>query len=273
MELRTLTVEEILRIHFSLVEDFSRSGDPISPPGVRSQALLESAVGRQDTGSYDARKYPDPIGSAATLLFGVCCDHPFHNGNKRSAIVAMLVHLDKNKMALRKTSQRELYAMILDVATHTLGQHSERRKSRRARRAERHADDEVGAIIDWLRLRAGKVVRGEKTVTFFDLRVILESFDFTLKNPKGNTIDVVKLVERQTGVFRRTRVLEEKRIGNIGYPREGADVPVRTIKYVREICRLREEDGIDSETFYGDQVVVDAFINRYRTLLRRLAKV
>ena len=29
--------------------------------------------------------------------FGICCDHPFHNGNTRTALVTMLVHLDNNQ--------------------------------------------------------------------------------------------------------------------------------------------------------------------------------
>jgi death-on-curing protein len=116
MELATLSVEEVLRIHEILVADFAASGDPISPPGVRSQALLESAVGRQFTGSRNALKYPRPIENAATLLFGLVNDHPFHNGNKRTGLVAMLVHLDKNRLALFDTRQDALYGMVLRVA-------------------------------------------------------------------------------------------------------------------------------------------------------------
>jgi len=76
------------------VADFAGTGDPIAPPGVRSMTLLESAVSRQHTALGGRLKYADPVSSAATLLYGICSDHPFHNGNKRTALVAMLVHLD-----------------------------------------------------------------------------------------------------------------------------------------------------------------------------------
>ena len=36
-------------------------------------------VGRQHTGLGDTLKYPRPIESAATLAYGVCCDHAFHD--------------------------------------------------------------------------------------------------------------------------------------------------------------------------------------------------
>src|SRR5438105_4615900 len=84
-------------------------------------ALLESAVGRQWVGFGDRLKYPNPVENAATLAYGLCCDHAFHNGNKRTALVAMLVHLDRNKWSLFEVGQNALYALIIDVAEHTLG--------------------------------------------------------------------------------------------------------------------------------------------------------
>lgn len=67
-----------------VIADFAGSGDPVFPHGVKSHALLESAVNRQHSGSGSWLKYADPIANAATLAFGICCDHPFHNGNKRT---------------------------------------------------------------------------------------------------------------------------------------------------------------------------------------------
>lgn len=62
-----------------------------------------------------------------------------------------------------------------------------------------------------------------------------------------------------------------RRIGNVPWPGETREMGIRDIKKVREICRLREEDGIDSVSFYDYMVVVDSFVNRYRKVLRRLA--
>jgi hypothetical protein len=63
-----------------------------------------------------------------------------------------------------------------------------------------------------------------------------------------------------------------KRVGNIPWPGENREVAIKELKKVREICRLREEDGTDSTSFYFYAAVVDAFVNRYRTVLRRLAR-
>jgi hypothetical protein len=90
-DVRFLTVEDVLSIHEILVADFAHAGDPISPAGPRGMALVESAVGRQMTSLGGVLKYPEPIGNVATVAFGLCCDHPFHNGNKRTALVSLLV--------------------------------------------------------------------------------------------------------------------------------------------------------------------------------------
>lgn len=117
---RTLSVEDVLFIHQRLCEDFGATSDPIDPPGVKSTSLLESAVSRQESGIGDDLKYPDPLLNAATLLYGICCDHPFHNGNKRTALVCALAHLDRNRLVLRATRQRELFKLMIAVADHAI---------------------------------------------------------------------------------------------------------------------------------------------------------
>ena len=271
MDLRVLTAEEVLLIHEILVRDFAESHDPISPPGLRSLDLLHSAVGRQLTSFGPTLKYSESIPNAATLLYGLCNDHPFHNGNKRTALVAMLVHLDRNKLTLFHTSQNELYELMLRVASHELfGRPSKR--ERRPRRAP-PADHEVAKIAEWLKERADRVKRGERQITYRELRRVLERFDYFLVHPKGNAIEIVKKVEERRGLFPRRTVSVNKHIDTIPWPGESRQMAVSDIKKVRNICRLREEDGVDSDAFYDDTAVIDTFVNRYRSVLRRLARV
>ena len=74
------------------------------------------------------------------------------------------------------------------------------------------------------------------------------------------------------GFLSREKVRVAKRIGSIGYRDEGTVVALKDIKRVRQLCQLREEDGVPSDTFYESAAVVDAFVNRYRTVLRRLGR-
>ena len=115
-----LSVEDVVFIHERLCADFEDSPDPIDPPGIRSMSLLESAVCRQESGFDDLLKYHEPVINAATLLYGICNDHPFHNGNKRTSLVATLAHLDRNRLVLHQTKQKELFRLMISVADHSI---------------------------------------------------------------------------------------------------------------------------------------------------------
>ena len=184
--------------------------------------------------------------------------------------MSLLAHLDKNKLALFNTRQNELYDFMVEVAGHMLGASRGRKRSRKTKR--RSADAEVEGIIRWLRPRAAPVVRGEKLIPYSELRKILTGFGYYLENPKNNSIDVVRYEKQKKGVVRRKSVWVAKRIGNIPYPGERKEVAMRHIKFVREICGLREEDGVDSDSFYHYTVVIYTFVNRYRKVLRNLAR-
>src|SRR6266849_8315843 len=216
MSTRILSADDVLTIHDILVRDFAASADPISPSGVRSRDLLESAVGRQETSLGDVLKYPQPLANAATLTYGLCCDHPFLNGNKRTALVAMLVHLDCNQLTLYRTSQGELYDLMLSIADHQLvSKHGRRMKTGHARV---NPDREVEELTRWLKERADRIRRGEKIITYRELRQILKDFGYYLEHPQGNSIDVVRYEMVKKGFFPRREEQVRKRIGSIGWP-------------------------------------------------------
>jgi prophage maintenance system killer protein len=270
LNLKTLTVDEVCRIHYALVEEFAASDNPISPPGVKSQTMLESAVSRQHTGSGGRLKYPEPLTNAATLAYGLCCDHPFHNGNKRTALVALLVHLDRNKLTLFDVRQADLYHLVLAIATHTVIDVTKRKpKLTKSNRID--PDDEVREIAEWLRDRASPITRGERQITYRQLGRILTRFELSLEAPKGNYIEIAKYTEKRAGFFTRKTKQVRIHIGTISYRGEHEFVPIKDIKYLRNKCHLREEDGVTSDAFYSEGAIIDSFINKYRTILRKLA--
>ena len=95
-DIRFLTTDEVRQFHFALVADFSDYEDPISPSGVRNEDLLAAAVYRPHTSLESHHKYPTVEMASAALVHSLVHDHPFHNGNKRTALVALLVFLDEN---------------------------------------------------------------------------------------------------------------------------------------------------------------------------------
>ncbi|MHB1807864.1 MAG: type II toxin-antitoxin system death-on-curing family toxin [Solirubrobacteraceae bacterium] len=264
-----LNVEDVRFIHQRLCEDFASTPDPIDPPGVREDSLLESAVGRQHAGYAELLKYPDPILNAATLLYGICNDHPFHNGNKRTALVSALAHLDKNNLVLRTTKQTELFNLMIAVADHTIV-HSVIKVGRNTERIVRRGtpDEEVKAIADWLRCRVDPITRGEKPITYRELRQILGNFGFSLYARSNGKVDICRSETRRTLLLKKTR---DKTLMAIRWPGEGRTVPIGEIKHVRQTLKLCEEDGITRDSFYANGVRVDRFINDYRVVLRKLA--
>lgn len=64
-------------------------------PGVRSQALLESALARP----HQLHAYgdsPDIVDLAAAYIFGIVRNHPFVDGNKRTGFVIGVLFLELN---------------------------------------------------------------------------------------------------------------------------------------------------------------------------------
>lgn len=112
-----LTADDVLRIHYALVKLFADGGDPILPAGPRPGGLLESAISRPQTAHGKVEKYPTVEFKAAALFHSLVGNHPFHNGNKRTALVSTVVYLDRNNRRITATDD-ELFEFVLRVANH-----------------------------------------------------------------------------------------------------------------------------------------------------------
>ena len=64
--------------------------------GVREEALLESAVAAPQATMMGEPLISDPLDVAAAYLFYLCRNHPFVDGNKRTALATCLVFLSEN---------------------------------------------------------------------------------------------------------------------------------------------------------------------------------
>jgi death-on-curing protein len=116
--LRHLTTDAVRAIHRAVLNAHGGS------PGLRDAGLLESAVSAPQA-SYDGKPlFSDPIEAGAAYLHYLCQNHPFIDGNKRTALAACLVFLDANQ-ALPDPDQpsRDIVAwerLMLDVAASRL---------------------------------------------------------------------------------------------------------------------------------------------------------
>lgn len=106
-----LSYDDVLRIHYQLVEFFASDGDPITPPGPRDTNLLHSACMRPQTSLGEIEKYRGIDKKAAALLHSLVMNHAFHNGNKRTALASMVSFLDRNDRRIDATDD-ELFDLV-----------------------------------------------------------------------------------------------------------------------------------------------------------------
>lgn len=109
MHPRFLVLSEILVIH----EDQLRRYGGIS--GVRALDLLQSAIGNVEAtfgGDYLHRSIFE---MAAAYLYGICRNHPFLDGNKRTALACALAFLRFNGLKLM-AEEDALYDLVIGVA-------------------------------------------------------------------------------------------------------------------------------------------------------------
>ena len=89
--------------------------------GMRDGAMLESALMRaRNLWSY-AESSPSLSGIAAAYAFGISANHPFLDGNKRTAVLVSFTFLDVNGLEVT-ASQEDVYLTFLALAA---GQFSE----------------------------------------------------------------------------------------------------------------------------------------------------
>ena len=256
-----LEEEDVLSIHGALVRDFALAEDPISPPGVKSPNLVSSAVHRPQTSYGSDYKYPTVELAAAALLHSIVQNHAFYNGNKRTGLVSMLAFLDRNNV-IATCNQQELFRFTLRVAQHGLV----------PMHYDQIADREVLKIAEWIRSNSRRVERGERPIPWLRLKRILTRFDCEIEHApgKGNRLDIRRRVETKSRFGRKkTRILPTQ----VAYGGDGTEVERNTLNKIRNDLELDEPHGVDSQVFYGSQAEPDDFIQTYRTVLRRLARL
>jgi death-on-curing protein len=103
MATRYLTKEHIVRIHHELIERYG------GLQGLRDEALLESAIGR-----YQSGYYADQIEEASALMESLAQNHPFFDGNKRIAVNAGITSLILNGYSIQ-ASDAELFDFVVQL--------------------------------------------------------------------------------------------------------------------------------------------------------------
>ncbi|MCL4251634.1 MAG: type II toxin-antitoxin system death-on-curing family toxin [Anaerolineae bacterium] len=112
---RFLTVDEVIYINEQLVGGKGIHTIVEGKRAVRDMGLLEAAVARPMQSAFGEDAFPGLREKGAALLHAIARNHPFADGNKRTATIAALFFLSVN--GLRVTwVQDEALARIVDLA-------------------------------------------------------------------------------------------------------------------------------------------------------------
>lgn len=92
--MKYLTLEEMLQLHFAVIEDFGGSH------GVRDEGRLKSVVLAPAQEVFSAEQYQTVHEKAAVYLRNIIGDLPFADGNKRTGVAVAGVFLLRNNLVL-----------------------------------------------------------------------------------------------------------------------------------------------------------------------------
>jgi death-on-curing protein len=104
-----ITIDEVEKIHDILIENFGGA------KGIRDRGILDSAINRPYQ-TFDGQDlYPSPIDKAAAIFESIISNHPFVDGNKRTAYVLMRLVLKGSKMDVN-LGQEEKFDFVIKAA-------------------------------------------------------------------------------------------------------------------------------------------------------------
>jgi len=111
--MKLISLEQLLQIHALIVNE---TGGSI---GLRDLGRLEAAIATQSQNVFGEELYPTLVDKAAAITRGIIADHPFVDGNERTAMLTGLTLLEVNDLRFSAQSgEIENFAVL--IATDTL---------------------------------------------------------------------------------------------------------------------------------------------------------
>ena len=105
-----LTLEQLLELHALVVRTTGGS------TGLRDLGRLEAAIATQTQNVFGEELYSGIVDKAAALIRGIITDHPFVDGNKRTAMLTGLTLLELHKINF-VANPGEIENFAVDIAT------------------------------------------------------------------------------------------------------------------------------------------------------------
>ncbi|MDF5739864.1 MULTISPECIES: type II toxin-antitoxin system death-on-curing family toxin [unclassified Nostoc] len=107
---RFLSISQVLDIHQDEINSFGGTS------GVRDEGLLDSALAQPQATFGGELLHPTIHEQAAAYLYHLAMNHPFIDGNKRTAFAVMDTFITLNGYSLN-LSQEQAYNLVIQVVT------------------------------------------------------------------------------------------------------------------------------------------------------------
>jgi death-on-curing protein len=101
--------------YISVTEVAAINESEVGPNLLGDFGLLESAVMRPQQSVFGEEAYPDIHSKAGALFHSLCRNHPFIDGNKRTAVLALVIFYELNSYSL-SMEQGEMVGLAVDTA-------------------------------------------------------------------------------------------------------------------------------------------------------------
>jgi death-on-curing protein len=105
-----LTLAEVIEIHSDQIKRYGGRA------GIRDITLLSSAVAMPYASFSGDFLYSDIYEMATAYAFHICQNHPFIDGNKRTALASALVFLELNGISISDPEDK-LYDSMMNIAS------------------------------------------------------------------------------------------------------------------------------------------------------------
>lgn len=255
-----ITEIDVIRAHFLIADYFISEGEEVHY-GIKNYNLLASAVDRQFVGFCGKDKWTDHYHKMATLYFGLNKDHAFEDGNKRVALLALLLYLDRVNLTI-VCPKKEFEELPVRVAANQLHLYKQFDKF------SKEDDAEVRFIAWMIRRNTRQKDKRVYSITFAELDQRLRKYGYWLEYDKG-VADVCKYKKDSFMDYLRVKKKVVKVI-QIGYPGAKRQVNIKALKEVLKATKLDEKHGVDSQVFFNGAIPEYKLIDEYRHPLRRL---
>lgn len=255
-----ITEKDVIGAHFLIADYFMSEGEEVHY-GIKNYNLLASAVDRQFVGFCGKDKWTDHYHKMATLYYGLNKDHAFEDGNKRVALLALLLYLDRINLTI-DCHKKEFEELSVRVAANQLPLYKQFKKF------AREDDAEVKFIAWMIRKHTRQKDKRVYSITFAELDQRLRKYGYWLEYDKG-VANVCKFKKNSILDFLRKKKQVVKVI-QIGYPGAKRQVNIKALKEVLKATQLDEKHGVDSQVFFHGAIPEYKLIEEYRHPLRRL---